>query len=160
MFVREYLIDLNGTQAAIRAGYSEKTAALIASQNIRKLYIQEAIQAAMDKRADKLDITQERVLEEISKLAYSNMADYTKPAANGMVSVNLSDLTREQWAAVQEIQTEEGPRGEEGATVTKVKFKLADKKGNLELLGRHLKLFNDKLDVTLSSHEKALELLK
>lgn len=64
MFVKEYLIDLNATQAAIRAGYSEDSARQIANETLTKPYIQEAIQKAQDKRAEKLDIDAEWVLRE------------------------------------------------------------------------------------------------
>lgn len=61
-FVQEYLIDLNATQAAIRAGYSEKTAGQIGEQNLKKLEISRAIERAQDKRAERLEVTQEMVL--------------------------------------------------------------------------------------------------
>lgn len=69
MFVREYLIDLNATQAAIRAGYSPKTARQIAEENLSKPYIAEAVQAGMNKRAEKVTITAEEVLANIKRLA-------------------------------------------------------------------------------------------
>jgi phage terminase small subunit len=69
MFVREYLIDLNATQAAIRAGYSAKTARQIAEENLSKPDIAKAIQAGMDKRAEKVTITAEEVLANIKRLA-------------------------------------------------------------------------------------------
>jgi phage terminase small subunit len=69
MFVAEYLIDLNATQAAIRAGYSEKTARQIAEQNLSKLYLQEEIQKAMNERSKKTNITAEYVLNGIKKIA-------------------------------------------------------------------------------------------
>lgn len=68
MFVKEYLIDLNATQAAIRAGYSEKTAGQIGEQNLKKLEIAKAIQDEMDKRGEKIDITSENVLESIVRI--------------------------------------------------------------------------------------------
>jgi len=67
-FIQEYLIDLNATQAAIRAGYSEKTAKVVGYENLTKPYIAEAVQAAMDKRAEKTEITQVTVLHNIEKL--------------------------------------------------------------------------------------------
>ena len=65
MFVKEYLIDLNATQAAIRAGYSEKTARVIGIENLSKPVIENAIQEAMDKRSEKTEITADYVLETI-----------------------------------------------------------------------------------------------
>ena len=69
MFVREYLIDLNATQAAIRAGYSAKTAAQIGEENLRKPDIAKAIQAGMDQRSQRTNITAEEVLANIKRLA-------------------------------------------------------------------------------------------
>jgi phage terminase small subunit len=72
-FVREYLIDLNGTQAAIRAGYSEDTAAVIASENLRKPNVAKAIQAELDARAKRTQITADRVLAEIASIGLFNL---------------------------------------------------------------------------------------
>ena len=69
LFVKEYLIDLNATQAAIRAGYSKKTAQEIGAQNLSKLMIAEAIQVEMDKRAERTEITQDMVLNRWWKIA-------------------------------------------------------------------------------------------
>lgn len=74
-FVAEYIVDLNATQAAIRAGYSEKTANRIASENLSKPVIQEAIQKQTKKINDKLEITAERVLLERARLAFHNNKD-------------------------------------------------------------------------------------
>lgn len=63
MFVKEYLVDLNATQAAIRAGYKEKTATVIGAQNLTKLNIQTAIQEAMNKRTERTEITADMVLQ-------------------------------------------------------------------------------------------------
>ena len=68
MFVKEYLVDLNATQACIRAGYSEDTARQVGSENLSKPYIQEAIQEAMSKRAEAVGIKAEDVLKGIKDL--------------------------------------------------------------------------------------------
>lgn len=65
LFVKEYLVDLNATQAAIRAGYSKKTAYSIGEENLRKPELASAIQAALDKRAAKCEISAEDVLNSI-----------------------------------------------------------------------------------------------
>lgn len=67
-FAEEYLIDLNATQAAIRAGYSEKTARSVGSENLSKPDIQEAIQKAMKERSDRLQIDSDFVLAEAIKM--------------------------------------------------------------------------------------------
>jgi phage terminase small subunit len=83
-FVDEYLVDLNATQAAIRAGYSKKTARAIAQQNLTKLDIQQAIQKAQQKRSERVQITQDSVLEGIVRCtnASEEAADY-KTALKG-----------------------------------------------------------------------------
>ena len=69
-FVEEYLVDFNATQAAIRAGYSEYTAYSIGCENLTKPNIQEFIQEEMNKRSKKTGITAEKILEELSKIAF------------------------------------------------------------------------------------------
>lgn len=76
-FVLEYLIDLNATQAAIRAGYSKKTAYSMGQQNLKKPEIQKAIQAKQNKLQHKLEITQERVLGELAQVAFAKASDQT-----------------------------------------------------------------------------------
>ena len=68
LFVKEYLIDLNATQAAIRAGYAERSAQQMGAENMLKPVIASAIQEAMDKRSDRLDLTQDKVLKDIESL--------------------------------------------------------------------------------------------
>jgi phage terminase small subunit len=68
MFVKEFLIDLNATQGAIRAGYSQKTAAEIGYENLRKPHIQEALKEAMKKRAEKTELTAEYVIDHLMEL--------------------------------------------------------------------------------------------
>lgn len=79
-FVEEYLIDLNATQAAVRAGYSEKTARAIGQENLTKPDIQDAIQKAMGKRSKRVGITQDRVLEALAGMGFSEVdMDSLKP---------------------------------------------------------------------------------
>lgn len=74
-FIEEYLVDLNATQAAVRAGYSEKTAEAIGHENLRKPQIQEKVSAAIRERAERTGITQERVVEELGKVAFQEASD-------------------------------------------------------------------------------------
>ena len=80
-FVQEYLIDLNATQAAIRAGYSEKTAYEIGRQNLNKLEIQEAIKAKADERSIQSELTEEWVLQRLKFIADT----CSKPDENGKI---------------------------------------------------------------------------
>lgn len=74
-FVEEYLVDLNATQAAIRAGYKAKTAAVIGSENLKKPYVKAEIQKRQQEKSNKTGITQERVLNELAKVAFADAAD-------------------------------------------------------------------------------------
>ena len=148
-FVDEYLIDLNATQAAIRAGYSENCASETGYENLRKPQIQVEIQRALNRRAEQCEITAERVLMELARIAFSNMADYVTAQDDGTAFVDLSQLTPDQAAAIQEIQTDEymEGRGEDAVAVRKIKFKLHQRTRALELLGKHLGMFDDRLQI-------------
>jgi phage terminase small subunit len=135
-FAREYVIDLNGEQAAIRAGYAPKSAKVTASRLLTKANVKARIAELAKQHADKLNLKAENVLRELSLMGFSNMMNYVKVNAEGDASIDLSALTRDQTAAIQEITVEETGK------VTRTKLKLADKLEALELLGRHLKLFD------------------
>lgn len=142
-FVEEYLVDLNATQAAIRAGYSEHTAYAMGYENLRKPEIAAAIQEAQERRSQRTEITQDEVLKELAKLGFANMLDYIAVQEDGTAYVDLSKLTRDQAAAVQEVTVDtyvEG-RGDDKVPVKRIRFKLADKRGSLELIGKHLGMF-------------------
>jgi phage terminase small subunit len=112
MFVQEYLVDLNATQAAIRTGYSPKTAEVQGCRLLSKAKIADAVQKGIDKRSAKIGITAEKVLENIERIAQK------------------AEEADEYSAAL---------------------------KGH-ELLGRHLKLFTDKVE--LSGNVELAERLK
>lgn len=138
-FIKEYPIDLNGHKAAIRAGFSEKTARQQASRLLSNANIQAAIQAAQEKIAGNLDITAEKVAAEFAKLAYSNMSEFVEWDKDGKVTIKpSSDLSTKQTAAIQEIIP----------TKTGIKIKLHDKKGSLDSLARHLGMFTDKTELS------------
>ena len=149
-FVAEYLIDLNATQAAIRAGYSAKTAGSVGSENLSKPEIAEAIQKAMKAREQRTEVTQDRVLQELARLGFANMHDYMRITPEGEPFADLSQLTREQAAAITEFTVEDftDGRGEDARDVRRVKFKLADKRAALVDIGKHLGMFKDKVELT------------
>ena len=147
-FVEEYLIDLNATQAAIRAGYSEKTAYSVGHENLKKPEIQKAIQEAQNKLSERTEITQDMVLQELAKIGFSNMLDYMTITNGGDLVPDFSALTKDQAAAISEVTIEqymEG-RGEDAQEVKKIKFKLSDKRAALVDMGRHLGMFKDKIE--------------
>ncbi|MGI6078461.1 MAG: terminase small subunit [Fastidiosipilaceae bacterium] len=150
LFVAEYLVDLNATQAAIRAGYSIKNADKIGPENLRKPKIQKAIQEQMNARESRTLITADKVLEELAKIGFANLADYIQVQQDGTAYVDISGMTREQAAAVQEITVDEYTEGggEDARQVKKVKLKLIDKIKALELIGKHLAMWVERQEIT------------
>lgn len=143
LFVDAYLISLNATQAAIKAGYSAKTAEEQGYQLLRKTSVASAIQKAMDKRAQKMEITAERVLTEIARIAYVDVSRAYDEKGRLLPLHEMPEDVRRAIAGVE--VAEERVDGVVVGEVRKVKF--WDKKGSLDLLGRHLKLFTDVLEV-------------
>ncbi len=144
VFVREYLVDLNATAAAKRAGYSEKTAHVIGQENLRKPAIKEAISEAMKARSDRTEITADRVLLELGRLAFLDI----RKAFNADGSLKpIHELDDDTAAAIAGIEVSETHVGDSAAGTLK-KIKLSDKRASLELCGRHLQMWNDKLALT------------
>lgn len=139
LFCKYYLISLNATDAAIKAGYSKKTADVIGTQNLGKLSIKTYLAEQMGKREEKLDITADKVINEIAKLAFANTTDILEITDHGVIIKDLSKLDTTCIASAEEVFDKEGMR-------LGVKIKLHDKTKNLELLGRHLGLFKDKVE--------------
>ncbi len=149
-FCREYLTDLNGTRAAIAAGYAKKSAKEAASRLLTNVNVQALLAELMKKHADKLDLSAEKVLSELSSTGFSNMLDYIKTTEDGGAYVDLSNLTQEQAAAIQEVTVDEyvEGKGKHARKVKRTKLKLVDKIRSLELLGKHLKLFTERIEVS------------
>jgi phage terminase small subunit len=145
-FVEEYLVDLNGTQAAIRAGYSARSARSIAAENLTKPHIASAIAAALDARATRTGITQDRVLSELALLAFSDVTHYRVSDA-GDVTLAVG-APPEAMRAVQSIKrriTTRG-RGQQTEVVREIELRLWDKPGPLKLAGQHVGLFTEKVE--------------
>lgn len=134
-FVREYPIDLNLTKAAERAGYSAKSARQEGSRLLTNAAIQDAIALALEVRAARTEITQDRVLNELGKIAFSNMRKFAEWGPSGVELVDSETLSDEDAACVSEVSESVTEAG--GSK----RIKLHDKKGALELLGRHLKMW-------------------
>lgn len=143
VFVREYLIDLNATAAAKRAGYSEKTAHVIGQENLRKPAIKEAISEAMNARSKRTEITADRVLIELGRLAFLDI----RKAFNADGSLKpIHEFDDDTAAAIAGIEVSETSGGD-GSAGTLKKIKLSDKRASLELCGRHLQMWTDKIKV-------------
>lgn len=138
-FIEEYLIDLNATQAAIRAGYSPDTAKQIGNENLTKLDIRTHIDKAMAERSKRTGINADRVVQELAKIALVNAIDVIDPKTATIKDGALPEDT----AAIQSVKVK--TFGEDGL---EREIKMADKIKALELLGKHLGMFKDKIEVS------------
>ena len=155
LFVDEYLIDLNATQAAIRAGYSVESARDIGCENLTKPNIQQAIALEMAERSKRTGVNQDRVVLELAKIAFVKMTDVVD--SNGKIR---EDATDADLACIEGIKYKHSET-DSGYTVER-EVKLSSKMKALELLGKHLGMWNDKVDVNVAipvviSGEDALE---
>lgn len=114
LFVREYLVDLNATQAAIRAGYSPRTAASIGEENLRKPYLQSAIAAAMKARSERTEITQDMVLQrwwELANVDVNELVEYRRDNCRRCWGIDH----QYQWteAEYEQAQSEASEKGDD-----------------------------------------------
>jgi phage terminase small subunit len=138
-FVEEYLLDLHATKAAIRAGYSPRSAQVTSSRLLDIPAIQQAIDRAIAKRSKRTEITQDMVVQELAKLAFADMADYVTWGPDGVTVRDLDDLPEGASRAVAEVtNTKRGGR-----------VKLHDKKGALDSLAKHLGMFIERKEIAL-----------
>ena len=133
-FVEEYLIDLNATQAAIRAGYSEKSAESIGHENLSKPKIYEKIQARRKELQESLQITQERILEEEARLAFVDVRFLFDENGDLLPIHKIPEDARRAIAGV-EVTDLEKVKG------VKRKYRLSDKGRALERISKHLGLY-------------------
>lgn len=143
-FVAAYIETGNATEAALKAGYSKKTAYSQGHRLLKKREIQQAIQQPLQKAATKLEITADRVLTEIARLAFF---DIRKLVDNTGKPLPLSELDDDTAAAIVGLDVVNVGNEEKGVGEI-LKFKLADKKGALEMAAKHLRLLTDKVEVT------------
>ena len=142
LFVSEYLKDLNGTQAAIRAGYSPKAAEVQASENLRKPKIQLARPEGQNAAEARSQVTVDRVLLELARVAFADTTLVAYVDQGRVIIRDTADLDGDTRRAISEISQSVGN------TIT-TKVKMHDKIKALELLGRHLAMFKDKVDVDM-----------
>ena len=149
-FIDEYLVDFNGTQAAIRAGYATRSAEVTAAKLLRNAKVQAEISRRQKDLQRRTEVTQERVVRELARVAFADAASHVQvrlrevPCPDGtrarvpVVEVKpTAELTDDQRAAIAQIK--QGANG--------IEVKMYDKIKALELLGRHIGMFNDKLEL-------------
>lgn len=167
-FIEEYLIDLNATQAAIRAGYKTKYPDRIGHELLEKTRVKEAIQEAIKKREERTNITQDKVLQELASIGFARIDDFLrvddfevitgyepdeesnsdklKPIKKKIRAVEIyktDEIDKRKIKAISEIkETKEG-----------ISLKLNDKLKALELLGKHLGMFTDKVEIGNKDNE-------
>lgn len=144
-FCREYLIDLNATQAAIRAGYSKKTAEWQGPQLLTKTHVSAAIQEGIKKRSDRTETTADMVVAQLVRFSFSDIRKIFNESGS---LKSIHDLPDDVAAAVMSIEVVEklgGLDAEGNRQVEYVhKIRLVDKVKPIELLGKHLGMWAEK----------------
>lgn len=147
-FVREYLIDLNATQAAIRAGYSEKTATEQGARLLTYVNVANAIQTAMSKRAKRTEITADRVLQEYARLGFFDPRKLFHDNGQPKEISELDDDTAAALAGLDLVEMYEGTGEDRKFVGYTKKYKITDKKGALDSIAKHLGMFVDRTEIT------------
>lgn len=144
-FAEEYVRDLNATQAAIRAGYSAKTAEQQGSRLLRHVKVQAEVSRLKAQRSKRTAIDADWVLQQLARIAGADV----RKVFRGTELVLPEDIDDETAAAIAAIEVVTVSKGE-GEVEHVAKIRMVDKLRALELLGRHLKLFTDKIEVDIS----------
>lgn len=153
-FVEEYLIDLNATQAAIRAGYKAEHANRIGAENLTKPVIRVRIDEALAERSKRTGINADRVLMELARLAFINLPDVVDPDT-ACIRKNAAKDDTAALVSVR-VKTSESDTG----SMVEREARTADKIKALELLGKHLGMFKDKHRVEYDRRRLELEALR
>lgn len=142
----EYLVDLNATQAAIRAGYSRKTASEQGSRLLRNVQVAAAVQAGQSKVLHRADLSRERVLEEMRRLAFSDIRTLFDDQGN---LKPVHRLTADEAAALASVEViVKNAQAGDGHTDTVHKIRVWDKTRTLEQLGKHFGILKESVDVS------------
>jgi phage terminase small subunit len=139
-FVEEYLIDLNGKQAAIRAGYSARSAEVQAARLLGYAKVHAAVREAMQARSRRTGVTADRVVAELAMIGFANMRDLWPRRGE---RIDLDGLDQDRAAAVEEITIDESI-DPSGVLHPRIHLKLRDKIGALSSLARHLGMLTDR----------------
>jgi len=142
-FIEEYLVDLNGTQAAIRAGYSERSARTTSANLMANPAIQAKIQTKKQERAERTDITADRVVLELAKVAFTNMRDVCSWSPDSGVTLHDSEKIGDKaHGAVLKVKERYNIDDDGGPTGRTLEIQLHDKLKALEMLGKHLGMWD------------------
>lgn len=147
-FVDEYLVDLNAAAAARRAGYSEKAARQIGERLLTNADIQSEIQARMLARQQRTEITADRVLSELAKVAFFDPRRLFNADGSPKPIAELDDATAGALAGIEVLEEYEGSGKDRVFVGYTKKYKVADKNTALTNAMRHLGMLRDKVEVT------------
>lgn len=151
-FIQEYLVDFNATQAAIRAGYSKKTADSIGLQLLRKTKVADEISRAQAKTANKLEVTKERWLNELARIFFADMSDYVSidPDTGCVTAKGYDEMPEGGGKVISSIKEKrsikEDASGKDSLIYSQYEFKLHDKLKAGEMLGKHLGFLKEKIE--------------
>jgi len=152
LFAQEYCVDLNATQAAIRAGYSEKTAGSMGHELLKKPEIQTLIRKLMAKRSRRVEITQDSVLEALSEVA-------SRCLQREPVMVGTGDNRHQKTELVEVEDPETGEVTEQILGVWK--FDAHGANGALKLIGQHMAMFTKNVNQNINLPKAArIQLVK
>lgn len=141
LFCQEYIIDFNATQAAIRAGYSKKTANRIATENLSKPVIQACLNELKTKRAIKVDVTAERILKELANIAFLDIRKFFDEDGQLKKPADLDDECATTLSSIESDELFEGYGDERRSIGYSKKVKFWDKLKALEMLAKHTGFF-------------------
>lgn len=139
-FVEEYLVDLNASAAARRAGYSESTANRIGPENLSKPVIKSRIDAALDQRSSRTEVTADKVVRELARIAFADVREVAE-VRDGSVRVKDTD----EWSDDAALAVSEVKETKRGRSV-----KMHSKLDALKKLGEHLGLWRDDRELRVS----------
>jgi phage terminase small subunit len=150
-FVDEYLIDpISAAKCAERAGYSHNTSRKIAYSLMNTPKVRAAIEEGQKARAQRMGITQDRVLQELARIAFSNLQDVLEETEDGQTTVNVKRLPRDVAAMLGEVSITQ-TKGKNQMKISRVK--LHDKMAALDKIAKHLGMFTDKHEHTIVTLE-------
>lgn len=155
IFAQEYIRDMNAGQAAIRAGYNPKNAAVIGAKLLKKKHVIGAIQSAIKQRIARTQVTADRVIQELGRVAFADPGAFFE--GNGDVK-NLSTMTKDQRHAIEsvEVNVMRNREGDEVGFNKKIRFH--NKMTALQTLGKHLGLLNERVELNVShAHEHKID---
>lgn len=146
LFCKEYLVDLNGKQAAIRAGYSVKTANEQASRLLTNVNVQVYLKEMVNGKMKDVDDLSQKIINELNKIAFADIKDFMKFDKDGVEFKNSEDV---DGTILNEVSSQT-IESDKGNLRTNLKIKLHDKMKALEMLGKYKALFTEKIDVTIT----------